>query len=133
MPNDPHCSNRYMQGIKLFITKLLKKFTLYASFPLPRNPHPALYPKYALKKSFETRHTSRKTLLSPKRTILFSVERLFKPKKRVMSQKEMKELNQKVYRRLPEVTQAAVDKRRQEEYSRNRVKANIYKQVSQQV
>ncbi len=56
-------------------------------------------------------------------------ERLYNPKKRVMSKREMRDLSEKLYRRLPEVTEAAVRKRRQDEQRTNRVRAQMFKQV----
>ncbi len=59
----------------------------------------------------------------------FLSDGLFKPKKRGMSKKEIKETNERVYKRLPEVTQAEVKKRRDEQYRTNRVRAQMFKQV----
>ncbi|XP_064630331.1 uncharacterized protein LOC135489095 [Lineus longissimus] len=51
----------------------------------------------------------------------------FRPQKRVMSKKEMRELTEKIYQKLPEVTDKIEVKKREAEYKTNRLRAEIYK------
>ncbi|XP_074641982.1 uncharacterized protein LOC141899517 [Tubulanus polymorphus] len=55
-------------------------------------------------------------------------DNLYKPRYRVMTKKEMKELTDKVYKRLPEVLDKKLERKRDEEYKTNRLRARIFKE-----
>ncbi|XP_076434842.1 uncharacterized protein LOC143274790 isoform X2 [Babylonia areolata] len=61
-------------------------------------------------------------------------ENLHHPKRRVFSKQEMKEMTEKIYKRLPEVKQMEIQKRRTEEYRLNRLRARVFtKRVQRKV
>ncbi|XP_053407019.1 uncharacterized protein LOC123546728 isoform X6 [Mercenaria mercenaria] len=53
-------------------------------------------------------------------------DNLHKPTRRVISKEEMKEMTKKRYKKLPEVIEQQKMKKRQDEYSLNRVKARLF-------
>ncbi|XP_060076565.1 uncharacterized protein LOC132556190 [Ylistrum balloti] len=53
-------------------------------------------------------------------------ENLHKPKRRSMSKKEMKELTKRLYKKLPEVQAMKYVKKRDEDYSLNRLRARVF-------
>ncbi|KAH3787914.1 hypothetical protein DPMN_166045, partial [Dreissena polymorpha] len=53
-------------------------------------------------------------------------EHLHKPARRTISKEEMKEMTQKKYKKLPEILEQQKMKKRQEEYSLNRLKARLF-------
>lgn len=55
-------------------------------------------------------------------------DKLFEPKKRIFSKKEMKTITAKTYKRLPEVVQRIEDQKRRDRYKTNRLRAKIYNQ-----
>ncbi|XP_033756035.1 LOW QUALITY PROTEIN: uncharacterized protein LOC117338796 [Pecten maximus] len=53
-------------------------------------------------------------------------ENLHKPKRRSMSKKEMKEITKRLYKKLPEVQAMKYVKKRDEDYSLNRLRARVF-------
>ncbi|KAL8561471.1 hypothetical protein ACOMHN_011153 [Nucella lapillus] len=53
-------------------------------------------------------------------------ENLHQPRRRIFSKQEMKDMTEKIYKRLPEVKQMQVQKRRCEQYRMNRLRAKIF-------
>lgn len=53
-------------------------------------------------------------------------DNLHKPKKRVLSKKEIRELNERLYKKLPEVVQQKVILNRASEYRTNRIRSRIF-------
>ncbi|XP_077992585.1 uncharacterized protein LOC144446646 isoform X2 [Glandiceps talaboti] len=55
-------------------------------------------------------------------------EHLHQPKRRQMSQKEMKKQTEKIYSKLPEVVRRKEEQKKQQAHKTNRIRAQIYKQ-----